>query len=287
VYIYYFRNRFRYQMADINLNTKTRKDSKADKALQYFTPVHNCANKSHKCNLCEKFLLAKKTSNLVPHLKFCHKQIYDIISTPQNDEKYYLKKRLKFIQNCAEIVAINGRPFTYLNDSGFLKFIENDLNELIEAGYGVDLRDKVEIKMYISELAEKIKNKIKSEVSSRYVSVMVDIGSKNGRSLMGISVQYLLNGSVSVRCLGTIELKTSHTAVYIKEVISNCLSTYDISIDQVFSITTDNGSNVLAMVDLFNGTYHELERFNESISIAISEDSVSFSCKFWVLSKIH
>lgn len=238
---------------------KSQKNSKTEKAQRYFTQIdldnnENPRKKTHKCNIpnCEKYLNGENPSNLVTHLRYCHKQIYEEIIGPEKSAAYYLKKSLKFIQNCAELVAINGRPFSSLQDSGFRKFVDNDFNELKEAGYAVDLRDKLEIKKYITELANKIKSTIKIESKERFVSLMVDIGSKNSRSFLGISVQYLINGLICVRCLGTIQLKHSHTAVYVKEVITDCLLLFDISVDQIASITTDNGANMLAMIDLFN-----------------------------------
>lgn len=266
------------------MSTKTRKNSQTDKALTHFSTVDDCDNKTHRCNVenCGKYLMAKKPSNLVAHLKSCQKPIYNEISAQKYDDKYYLKKRLQFIQNCAELVAINGRPFHCLTDSGFLKFVEKDANELTEAGFGVNLQDKTEVKCYISKLADKIKSKIKCEAKGSFISVMVDIGSMNNRSLLGISVQYLAGGSIRVRCLGTIELKSSHTALYIKEVITNCLLMFDISIEQVISITTDNGSNMLAMIDLFNDDVYDenipdLDNVDEPSQISGEDDADSVS----------
>lgn len=242
------------------MSTNVRNKTKTEKARQYYTEldaqeVGYIAKKTHKCIIpnCGKLLSAANASNLVAHLRFCHKEIYaDEIIGSVNDAEYYIKKRLKFVQNCAEMIAINCRPFSALLDSGFRKFIEEDFNELKNAGYAVDLNDNTEIKNYIKELANKVMKKIKEETKDRFISLMVDAGSKNGRSFLGISVQYMLEGSVCVRCLGTVELKQSQTAAYIKEVITNCLLSFDIRVDQIISITTDNGANMLAMVDLFN-----------------------------------
>jgi hypothetical protein len=234
----------------MSLNSQ-RKDSQTTRALLYFTPIEN---KTYKCNIenCEKSVSGLKPGNLVSHLRHCHQIIYAEVINPKKDEKFYIRKRLKFIQNCAEIVAINGRPFTYLTDSGFSKIIEENFNDLQTAGFGVNLQEYSELKEYIAELAEKIKIKIKTEAKGRFVSLMVDIAKKNNRSFLGISVQYLDNGVVRVRCLGTLQLKSSHTSLYIKEIISSCLLLFDISVEQLTSITTDNGANMLAMIDLFN-----------------------------------
>lgn len=240
------------------MSANTRKYSKTEKSRQYFTRIDDfdfvlLSNKTHKCNLCNKYLTAKNESNLFTHLRYCHKEIHDEIVSLANDENYFKKKRLKFIQNCVEITTINGRSILSLNDSGFQKLIEKDLNELNGAGFGVDFKRKVEIKNYIKSTANKITTKIKYETKNRFISLMVDVGSKNGRSFLGISIQYLFNGVVCIRCLGTVELKGSHTAAYIKNVTTTCLVSFDISsTQQIASITTDNGANMLAMIDMFN-----------------------------------
>lgn len=233
------------------LANKQKTNTQTSRAQPYFTEI-NIANKTHKCNECGKLITATKIANLVSHLRSSHQNVYNTVINPRRYIVFYKRKRLKFIQNITEIVAINGRPFSYLNDSGFQKLVEDDLNELKEADCGISLDDKSEIKAYMASLAGKIKEKIKSEARGRAVSLMVDIAKKNNRSFLGLSVQYFVNGMCCVRCLGTLELKKAHTARYIKEIMMNCLLLFDISLDQIVSITTDNGANMLAMVDLFN-----------------------------------
>lgn len=281
---------------------KFKEGSQISKLRQYFSPINlKCGKITRKCNVedCGKDLSATRANNMVSHFFHCHKKIYNEVIMQQRNEKSFKKRRLQFIQNCAEMVAMNGRLFSCLNDSGFLKFVEEEIRELREAGHGVDLDDKSEIKWYISQLADKIKNKIKCDAKGRFISLMVDVGSKNNCSLLGISAQYINNGLVCVRCLGTIELKHSHTALYIKEVITDCLLMFDISIEQVASITTDNGANMLAMIDLFNDDVYygddlilESELFNESLTLQISEDdddgdNVSFLSIVILLAYLH
>jgi hypothetical protein len=235
----------------------TRQNSQSSRALKYFEQIANGNNKrAFKCidKDCAKVINGENISNLVSHYRVCHKQIYCEVIAPKKDAKYYGRKRLQFIQNCAEMVAINGRPFLSLSDSGFRKFIEDDLKELREAGWAISFDDKnyAEIKAYIAQLALKIENKITIETNAQFISLMVDIARKNNRSFLGISAQYMINGVVKVRALGMKQLKSAQTAQHIKNVITSCLIRFDIKIDQVVSITTDNGSNMLAMIDLFN-----------------------------------
>lgn len=239
-----------------NTERQTKKTSATgERTLKYFEVVskENC---SFKCvvNDCHKILKGGKIWNLSVHLRNVHPKLYEEFVAPPCNKKYYKIKRLKFIQNCAEIIGINGRPFTALNDSGFRKIVENNLDELRQHDAGINMDDKncTEIKQYIESVVVKLKNKIKIETKAKFVSLMVDIARKNDRSFLGLNVQYTIDDAVELKLLGMIELNQAHTSLYIKEVMQSCLRQYDISMDQVISITTDNGANMLAMIDRFN-----------------------------------
>lgn len=247
--------------------------SQTGRSLQYFRKIDDGVKENfYKCLIddCQKQINGNKQCNLVSHIRVCHRQLYNDAIAPQKNAKYYEQKRLKFVQNCAEFVTINGRPFLSLLDSGFQKIVRDDLEELSANGHGVNIKDTgfKEIKNYIEKIATKIKSEIKVEAKGTFVSLMVDIGRKNDISFLGISVQYIVDGDVKVRSLGMKQLKQAHTAKYIKEVIAECLLIFDITLDQVMSITTDNGSNMLAMINLFND-----EDDNDDVEIIENSDN--------------
>lgn len=239
---------------------KPRPGSMSERALTFFNRITvEGSNKTHQCNIgdCGNLIVGTKLSNLVAHIKSCHTVIYNNDIHILNNNKrpaYYAKKRLVFIQNCVEIVTVNARPFKYLLDSGFKKIVYEQLKELAEGNCGIDLNSEnlTEIKKYIENTATKIVEQIKMEVKNKMLSVMVDIATKNNKSLIGISLQYILNGAIKVRSIGMIEMKELHTASYILQLLKACLSSYDISSKQVMSITSDNASNMIAMMNTFN-----------------------------------
>lgn len=68
---------------------------------------------------CGKQINGKKESNLGSHLKRKHNFFYKKnIAKVESVEEPLETTRLKFVQNCAEIVAVSGRPFRMLNDPG-------------------------------------------------------------------------------------------------------------------------------------------------------------------------
>lgn len=155
-------------------------------------------------------------------------------------------KRLKLLFDCMEIVGVNGRPFRNLNDSGVISMNESVLRELKEAGREFRLDDPklTEVKDGLSRVAQKVREKISKEVKSRGVSLLVDIVTKHGRSLLGVSIQYIISGKVFTRSIGMVHLKEQHTGKYLVRLIIDRLNELGIDIKQIITITTDNGANV-------------------------------------------
>lgn len=171
---------------------------------------------------------------------------------PQNKVNFAMK-RLKKIQSFCEIIAVDGRPFAWLLGTGFMHSQEDDLNELASAGFGISLdKNFTELKSYIKKIATEIREKIKNELKGRFVSLMLDIATKNHKSVFGISIQFVQNDEIEIRTLGLIVLHKSHTAKYIVDMLLKCLEQFGIEIDHVITITTDNAANMLAMIDQFD-----------------------------------
>lgn len=77
---------------------------------------------------------------------------------------------------------------------------------------------------------------------------MIDIGTSGTRSILGVRIQFILNGKLVFRSIGMVELKESHTGVYLSGVIVKQLEAFGIKSRQIISVTTDNGENVLKTV---------------------------------------
>lgn len=233
-------------------------DTTTAKSLKYFDKIDqemdfNEGNlekrkKTHVCKLCKGEINAVKEWNLSSHLSNRH---YDIFLEITSDKKEPIPiKRLKLLQNCTEIVSINGRPFSYIHDSGFRAIIKDKLAEIEEGKHPLNLSDKnlIVVKNHLSNTAEKIRTHIRDEVKGRPLSLMCDIVTKHNRSILGVSIQYSLNGKVKIRSIGMIELHESHTGIYLSKIIKQRLQVFNVSLKQIITITTDNGANILKMV---------------------------------------
>lgn len=229
---------------------------------KYFEKISDDANGIYyKCLIAEKCvkpLNGKKPYNLVCHAK-THKDFHR--------EKFEMKpaelldmpaKRLRYIQACTEFVTINGQPFAALNKSGFKKLNSETLQALKNANHGAGLGPKCRaVKEHMKYLASEIIRDITAEVKGKFISLMVDTATKYRRSILGISLQFLRGSSTVIRSIGMINLTSSHSAENIATKIFNQLKLFDIQISQIISVTTDNGTNMVAMVNRCNAMYGE------------------------------
>lgn len=240
---------------------KRNQETVSAKAIEYFILLSDdITKKMYKCKICASTINGTKAHNLSVHLRNVHPEKYGEVNVRKQELPV---KRLELLQNVVEMVSVNGRPFSSISDSGFQSIIRNKTNKLNAAGYSINLTNEnyPEVKKLLHEMAEGVREKIKQEVHQRALSLLIDIGTRNRRSIFGISVQYIYNGILRTRSIGMIELLKSHTAKYLAEVIQDRLNLFAINLRQILTITTDNGSNVLKMVkDIDAVLQNEMEK---------------------------
>lgn len=237
--------------------------SKTSVAMSLLHPIHpdDPNNMFYNCKIetCKALLSANTKWNLVKHFETSHASIFkDEIrkanSKSEENNQELEQRRLEVIQQTTEIVTVNGRPFKCLSDSGLMGLRSRELKYLKDAGYGDGLTGDPPptVLNHIEYLSAEITSAITLEVKSSLVSLMVDIGSKNRRDILGISIQYMRDDCVIIRSIGMLQITKSHTAAHVKSEIMTCLQKFGIAPNQVISITSDNASNMIAMVKLFN-----------------------------------
>lgn len=199
----------------------------------------------YKCKVCSRINNGTKKDNLRVHIGRVHGEL--IVDTGQ---KSLQMKRHELLMNLVEVVAVNGRPFKMIHDSSFQAIIRDTLNELDAGGFGLFLSDTnfPEVKKQLHHMAERVRDKMKHEVRGRALSLLADIVTKNRRSIFGFSMQFIIDGEHKVRSIGMIELHQSHTADHLADVLCTRLSLYEINLQQIFTMTTDNAANVQKMI---------------------------------------
>lgn len=204
---------------------RNKKPTITEKSLQYFKVFKVDDEKLLcKCLLCDektKPINGTKSFNLSSHLKSIYPTTYAKLVDNEIKEPLPVK-RLRILQNAVEIVSVNGRPFSWLTDSGYIAGIEKKLEKLKNAGIGINISHEnvPEVREHLKTMAEKVRNQIREEINERFLCVMVD----HRKSIMGVSVQFIKNSKIVIRSLGMLEMKQSHTSQYLTEVLNKCLT---------------------------------------------------------------
>lgn len=222
----------------------TTKIALTDRASEYF--IQEGETEFYKCTICkpDKRISGKKKFNLVSHLRSCHPRV---LENSNEIDLELAKEKLRIVRSLSEIITVNGQPFKCLLDSGLLRLIRKDLERLDKSGHGIVLnKNLLEIKEYVQHIAFEIKKCISAVAQKKVVSVMVDIGSKNRKSLLGVGIQFMEDDNVKNVAIGMIPLTKAHTASYIVDEMIKCLNSYGIAVSQIFAMVSDNGSNMLA-----------------------------------------
>lgn len=228
-------------------------NTRINRALPFFEAIESTESSGVKkncfqCKLCKEIKNGTQKSNLIIHLQRKHKDIFESEIVLKSDPPAE-RDRMKLLQHLTEIVTINKTPFNLLLKSGFQKIISEQLRKLEEVGMGINLHDPnlTQIKEHLHDTADRIKKKLKTEVDNKFFAMSCDVVSKNSRSILGIYIQYILQGVLKVRCIGMIELKQRHDGEYLCHIVNARLHEFGWTMHRVVSLTTDNAGNMRTM----------------------------------------
>jgi hypothetical protein len=218
-----------------------------------------------ECGLCDRSLEGTKLSNFKRH--FCAKHPTQAaklgVFIEPRPKKFYsmsvessqtatavgspLVKKTKIspgalVRRVLGFVINNNLSFRTLNDENF-RF----LNNLNEEATGLTINSQT-TERYMMKASAELKNDLIEEMENRLLSVKLDIATRNGRSYLGVNVQFYsyVEAKIVVRTISVIEMKDKHTARHIHDQLSNVLLEYGISKTQIIMCVTDNGANVVA-----------------------------------------
>ena len=119
---------------------------------------------------------------------------------------------------------------------------------------------------------------MKEMVKGHLLSLKVDLCTRKGRHFIGINIQTVLNGKLEVFTLCVKEMFVQSTSAEIKSMIINSLLAISVEVTQIYSVTTDNGANVLKSVDLLSKDSQAAEQ--ETLVNIFVENSSSESDEF-------
>lgn len=213
-----------------------------------------------RVNSCEQKYKSKSAS--IRHLRINHSEIFKEIQLNKSGEKLqqsqddvlggFLEIRVKVrpadIWNaCVDLIAFNGLALSVVDSPAFKKILEPYVTALKR--HGVDLViNRNNIKPCIGKRAKEIKDSIAFETKKKMVAVMLDIASRYNRAVLGVNIAYFHAGHIQIKTIGMHVLHYSHTAAHIKDTLVQNLLDFNIRLEQILSVTTDSGKNLLKMI---------------------------------------
>lgn len=221
----------------------------------YFT--YDEVKKVQVCQIgnCQKHLAGDHSTNMIRHIEIKHPEKffeYNLKSINQNETGSKLNvKAIRIFHSeellwdgCVQMVAHNALPFSFISSPGFQQIINPITKELnIQKQFNAtNLKEK------LNEKVIQIKNDIKASVKTKMISLKIDCVTRHARSMLGINVQYIDEKlQLKIKTLAVREIYTSHTAENLKIIVLDVLKDFGISLKQIYTITSDNGSNMIKL----------------------------------------
>ncbi|XP_055534133.1 uncharacterized protein LOC129723755 [Wyeomyia smithii] len=191
--------------------------------------------------------------NYVRHCRLKHPDIAVLKGLFKNTEAVPKKRRTiakrpiaidrqLFLEAILKLVSFHNMPLSSLEWEGF-RMILNPISESLNLKI-----NRSNIKDHLAAAADKMRHAMKEEMRGKLICLTIDSASRHGRSVLGINVQYCLADAVAVRNLAMLEVTERQTAIFLKNKTMEVLKLYEVSLNQIFSVTVDNETNMCAAV---------------------------------------
>lgn len=146
----------------------------------------------------------------------------------------------------------NGRPFCIAEDSGMRVIIDPILEGIYKETGQKHTVNRVVLEQKVHEAFLIMIDRMKLEMQNKLITLMLDITTKHNRAILGINVRFFVDGRYIIRTLSMHELKKSHTASNIHQMVTETLAGFEIGALQIFAYCSDNAGNVTNVADLLN-----------------------------------
>ncbi|XP_049294166.1 uncharacterized protein LOC125769475 [Anopheles funestus] len=170
----------------------------------------------------------------------------------------------KLLEGIIKLVCLHNVPMMCVEWEGF-KIILQPICDALK----VQLNRK-NLVCHLGAAVEKIRSAIFSAVQGNLLCLKIDSATRLGRHILGVNIQFYDTeqediviytiGNVSSMVITfpkmflqsekyrMIELNQRHTGKYLKSKILEILGMYQVTLDQIFAVTCDNGANMIATV---------------------------------------
>ena len=103
-----------------------------------------------------------------------------------------------------------------------------------------------------------MREEMKKQLRGKLISLKVDATTKGSRSFLGVNIQYIDEGVLKLQTLAVKEMLTRHTGKNIRHEIIEILDMYEIKVENIITLTTDTGSNMLKAAELIQESQEDV-----------------------------
>jgi hypothetical protein len=215
---------------------------------EFFQRIRNDENiiLSFNCQLCEaEYGISTSTTTFRRHLINIHSSIYTLNNSQPTRQypPYTFNEQKHITTNLAQWITVDLQPFSTVEQVEFKEFVHT-----LDSRYVIPCRQS--IKQEVDSLFLQRRANLMLEINSftTKVALTADIWSShyNNSAFLGITMHYINDDWEAKKCLlDFIPIEGSHSAILILSKLFDLLQEFDIN-NRIISLTTDNGSNMLA-----------------------------------------
>ncbi|XP_058811656.1 uncharacterized protein LOC131676542 [Topomyia yanbarensis] len=208
--------------------------------------------------------------NFKRHIFKMHPAVYAAMNlpVPPNEKTEPAKKKSKkmcvdmnaetVLPGILQLATVDRLPYSFPDMVGFRTLLEP-----ICKAAGITTNRK-NIASLVENSACTARQLISAELKQQpLIAIEVDGASRGSRHFIGINACIVLEGKVIVRNLAIKETLERQTKEHLKSLIEDVLSDFGVTLSQVYSVTHDNGANMVASVS-------EMKKSLESSNIELS-----------------
>nr|XP_029715867.1 uncharacterized protein LOC115259432 [Aedes albopictus] len=172
-----------------------------------------------------------------------------------------------YVTSMVQWVTEGNLPFRFF-DTPYAR----NILEPMEKGLKLPHVGRKSIVKYLESVEQHIVQCITDKLRGNMLSLKMDLASRKGRSVLGINAQIIDNGKITVYTLGMIERFERNTAESLRAEILLLLKKFNVGITQIYTVTTDNGSNMIKATKLLKN--------EQSLLMAELEDPKTTNAEF-------
>lgn len=221
------------------------------------------STKKSECNIggcppATKFVQGDHSGNLNRHLKRYHEDEAIIVEAALKKHKkkedsskgvpvYFTHQQV--IDALVTLTTVNGRSYSIIDDSG-LRMLIDPITQSFKSAEKPLTINQLNIKTAGNEKYNEVKCETKELLKNRNIALQLDLATCENRHVLGIDADYIENGVMHTRTLAMINVTDRSTGINIAKHVLSALKSYDVKLQNVNSITTDNGANVVLAVKI-------------------------------------